>query len=263
MANQAEYIYDGTFEGFLCCIYESLLHQEIPQHIYVEEGIPLLGETSTWITTDWERAQKVYVSFSRKIGIQAQDMIRDAFLTHMIDKELILYRYILMGYRLGRQVLSQEEWDEPGILSPNPSQRKLILRVMKAAESYRAEVKNTQGQIRFRSYKDVMISCITPRNLILPGLTTFFEKRFGKENFLVYDKTHKMAAVHREEGSMVTSMQSVNLPVLYDEKNVYENLWCSWYDKMHIEIPSNPHYALNEMRTPLWCEINGYSMGPS
>ena len=51
MQPDVEYIYDGTFEGFLCCIYASYVRREVPKYIYVEEGLPLLGETATWIPT--------------------------------------------------------------------------------------------------------------------------------------------------------------------------------------------------------------------
>ncbi|MBP5491977.1 MAG: TIGR03915 family putative DNA repair protein [Clostridiales bacterium] len=258
MKNDLEYIYDGTFEGFLCCIYQSLARKEIPKHIFVEEGLPLLGETATWIATDWDQAQKVYVSLSRQIGIEAQDIVKDAFLTHMVNREMILYQYILLGYRLGRTVLSDEDWPEvvPGqTMFPDVYQRRLILLVLSEVRKYRAEVKNIEGRMHFRSYSDVLISCITPINRVLPALANFFESRFRDSNFLVYDKTHQMAAVHREEGTMVTSMQHIRLPMLYDEANVYENLWKSWYDRMHIEVPENPRYAINAMRTPLWCEV--------
>ena len=110
MNDDLEYIYDGTFEGFLCCVYASFMRREVPGHIYVEEGVPLLGETATWIPTDWKAAQSVYVSLSRKIGMEAQDVVKEAFLTHIPNKEMILYRYICLGYRLGRLVLSEEDW---------------------------------------------------------------------------------------------------------------------------------------------------------
>ena len=101
-----------------------------------------------------------------------------------------------------------------------------------------------------------MISCITPRNLVLPGLADYFEKRFGDTNFLLYDKTNQMAAVHREEGTMVTRIRNMQLPVLYDEMNVYENLWKPCYENIHIETPMNQRYALNEMKQRLWCEVS-------
>ena len=77
MENDLEYIYDGTFEGFLCCIYASYVRREIPRCIYVEDGVPLLGETATWIPTEWEKAQSVYVSLSKKIGMEAQDIVKE------------------------------------------------------------------------------------------------------------------------------------------------------------------------------------------
>jgi hypothetical protein len=271
--NDLEYIYDGTFEGFLCCVYASLTRREIPRHIYVETGLPLLGETATWISTDWEQAQRVYVSLSKRIGIEAQDIVKEAFLTHMYDREMRLYRYIILGYKIGRLVISTEDWiddvkwaDNSSIkrspagrnvsYMPDMRQRELILQVLDAVQKYRAEVKNVEGSMRFRSYVDVMVSCITPHNRVLPSLAEYFEKRFRNSNFLVYDKTHQMAAVHRQEGTMVTHLKDIDLPVLYDEKNVYEKLWRSWYDQLHIELPNRSHYALNEMKSRLWCEIS-------
>lgn len=262
MSDELEYIYDGTFEGFLCCVYASFVRREVPRHIYVEDGVPLLGETATWIATDWDQAQRVYVSLSRKIGMEAQDVVKEVFLTNMPNKEMILFHYICLGYRLGRMVITQEEWQaetRTSKMQPNANERRLIQVVLDAMQIYRAEVRNVSGSMRFRSYTDVMISCIAPKNRIMPALADFFERRFARNNFLLYDKTHQMAAIHRQEGTMVTRMKCTNLPVLYDENNVYEYLWKSWYDRIQIELPMNPKYAMNEMKGRLWCDVTGNS----
>ncbi len=258
MENELEYIYDGTFEGFLCCVYASYVRREVPKYIYVEEGLPLLGETATWIPTEWEKAQSVYISLSKKIGMEAQDIVKEVFLTHLPNKEMILFRYIRMGYWMGRRILFEAGTEENAAYGSGPMPKgadDLISQVLMASRSYRAEVKNIEGGLHFRSFSDVLISCISPRNLVLPGLADFFEKRLTNSNFLLYDKTHQMAAVHREEGTMVTRMKNIQLPVLYDEKNVYDNLWKPRYENIHIEVPMNQRYALNEMRKRLWCEV--------
>ena len=54
---------------------------------------------------------------------------------------------------------------------------------------------------------------------------------------------------------IVHGLKNINLPVLYDEMNVYENLWKPRYENIHIETPMNQRYALNEMRKRLWCEV--------
>ncbi len=259
MQPDVEYIYDGTFEGFLCCIYASYVRREVPKYIYVEEGLPLLGETATWIPTEWEKAQSVYISLSKKIGMEAQDIVKEVFLTRLPDKEMTLFRYIRLGYWMGRRILFEggtEESESYGKLPMPDREEDLVRQVLMASRSYRAEVKNIEGSLRFRSFPDVMISCITPRNLVLPGLADYFEKRFGDTNFLLYDKTNQMAAVHREEGTMVTRIRNMQLPVLYDEMNVYENLWKPCYENIHIETPMNQRYALNEMKQRLWCEVS-------
>ena len=62
------YLYDGSFEGFLCCVFESFAQHEIPFAVWTPQR-----ETSTLypvkdIPTDHIRAQRVFASFGRKLG---------------------------------------------------------------------------------------------------------------------------------------------------------------------------------------------------
>ena len=62
------YLYDGSFEGFLCCVFESFLQHEIPFAIWTPER-----ETATLypireIATDHARAQRVFASFGKNWG---------------------------------------------------------------------------------------------------------------------------------------------------------------------------------------------------
>ena len=62
------YLYDGSFEGFLCCVFESFAQHEIPFAVWTPER-----ETATLypfkdIATDHEKARRVFASFGRKLG---------------------------------------------------------------------------------------------------------------------------------------------------------------------------------------------------
>ena len=66
------YLYDGSFEGFLCCVFESFLQHEIPFAIWTPER-----ETATLypireIATDHARAQRVFASFGKKLGAETE-----------------------------------------------------------------------------------------------------------------------------------------------------------------------------------------------
>ena len=64
------YLYDGSFEGFLCCVFESFAQHEISFAVWTPQR-----ETSTLypvkdIPTDHARAQRVFASFGRKLGAE-------------------------------------------------------------------------------------------------------------------------------------------------------------------------------------------------
>ena len=66
------YLYDGSFEGFLCCVFESFAQHEIPFAVWTPQR-----ETATLypvrdIETDSARAQRVFSALGRKLGRETE-----------------------------------------------------------------------------------------------------------------------------------------------------------------------------------------------
>ena len=75
------YLYDGSFEGFLCCVFESFAQHEIPFAVWTPQR-----ETTTLypvkdIPTDHVRAQRVFASFGRKLGAETEYLVSRDFLS--------------------------------------------------------------------------------------------------------------------------------------------------------------------------------------
>ena len=84
------YLYDSSFEGFLCCVFESFAQHEIPFAVWTPQQ-----ETSTLypvkdIPTDHAKAQRVFASFGRKLGPETEYLVSRDFLSGREDKELLL-----------------------------------------------------------------------------------------------------------------------------------------------------------------------------
>ena len=95
------YLYDGSFEGFLCCVFESFAQHEIPFAVWTPQR-----ETSTLypvkdIPTDHVRAQRVFASFGRKLGPETEYLVSRDFLSGREDKELLLIRFLHLAFALG------------------------------------------------------------------------------------------------------------------------------------------------------------------
>ena len=239
------YVYDGTLEGFLCCVYESYVRREIPCGIRTEKGQPLLFEENHWIHTDLDHAQKIYESMDRKIAGEAQDFIKNAFLTCIENREMLMLRFIRRGYQYGRAVFDQLTDDT-------------VCAITKAVRNLQREAHSFMGFVRFTVYDGVMVSCISPKNRVLPLLSDHFSNRYPDETFLIYDRTHRMAVVHKPEGTLLTAMSNLTLPPIDDAEKAYHALWKCFQHTIAIEERKNPKCQMNHMPKRFWAEMTEF-----
>ena len=54
------YYYDGSFEGFLCCVFDSYANKEVLTAIYRDEDLVPTLIASRTILTDRDHANRVY-----------------------------------------------------------------------------------------------------------------------------------------------------------------------------------------------------------
>lgn len=175
------YEYDGSFEGFLCCVYEAFYRREAPA-IFSEEGQALLYPTRR-VQTDG-RARKVLGSIREKIGRELADFLPLCLFTCLPQKEEHMLRLIRLGYQVG-----------PGILEMMAHPYVNILR--KAVFHLKHEAHLLTGFVRFCEAEGALYAVIHPKNHVLALMEPHFCSRFSKERFLIFDETHRQALVHQ------------------------------------------------------------------
>ena len=102
------YLYDGSFEGFLCCVYESFAQHELPFAVWTPQR-----ETATLypvkdIATDPAVARRVFASFGKKLGAETEYLVSRDFLSGQEDKELLLLRFLHLAFALGPGTVKRE-----------------------------------------------------------------------------------------------------------------------------------------------------------
>ena len=75
------YLYDGSFEGLLCCVHESVYTHELPVDIQPEEAAQPTLFRQKYIAADEEKAARVYDSIPRKISPDAAALVQCVFLS--------------------------------------------------------------------------------------------------------------------------------------------------------------------------------------
>ena len=73
---QFQYTYDGSFAGFLCCVYESYVRRELPVCFAMAEDPRLTLWPDRAVETCREHAERVYRSLARRICLEAQRWVQ-------------------------------------------------------------------------------------------------------------------------------------------------------------------------------------------
>ena len=142
---QVSYTYDGSFSGFLTCVYESYRHKEAPAAFSTPEDPQISLYPERPVKSDPAKARQVYLSLARKISPSARELVTLGFLTCAEERELLLWNYIWYGYARGRA--AGYDLSDPRVAA-----------LEKAVRHLRNEVHLFKGFLRFSDLDGVLAS---------------------------------------------------------------------------------------------------------
>lgn len=236
---QFSYSYDGTFSGFLTCVFESYVNKELP----VAFTTPDDPRVSLWperaVETNEEHAGRVYRSLSQRISLDAQSWVYRGFLTCMPEKERKLYDFIRLGYHVG-----------PAVVRDLADER--VCCVMRALQHLKGEVHLLRGFIRFSEQDGLLVAEIEPKNRVLPLLRPHFCGRYSGERFVIYDRTHREALFYQPGSWAIVPLEEFHLSLPDQTELDFRRLWRRFYDTIAIEGRYNPKLRMTHMPKRYW-----------
>lgn len=233
------YVYDGTYEGLLTCVFESFARKEIPRDVQTDGQTQLSLSPLYRISTDDIKARRVASSLPGKLGLQVTEFFQLAFLTCLTGKEIFMLRFIHMAFRYGPSVLDMLADDTVHILT-------------KAIHHMTEESHLLKGFIRFSDYHSFLVTVIHPKNFVLPLLQPHFCDRFSRESFLIFDENHNAALFHRPGQSKIIPLTELMLQAPDEEEQKYRTLWQAYYETIAIKARYNPKCRMSHMPKRYW-----------
>ncbi|QNL45661.1 TIGR03915 family putative DNA repair protein [Oscillibacter hominis] len=232
------YLYDGSFEGFLCCVFESYTRKEVLTAICSDEDFaPVLFATRT-VETDRAHALRVYRSLI-KISPQAGNLVRRGFLTCLPDREYRLYLLIRKLYRVGAPLLRRFS-DE------------VCYPIFTAVRHLEGEAQLLRGFVRFSEFSGVLGAEIEPKNRVLPILRGHFCGRYQNETFFIYDRTHHEVLLYADRRSEIRPLNDFQMAPPDEEEASFRTLWKRFYDTIAIKERFNPKCRMTQMPKRYW-----------
>lgn len=235
-----DYIYDGTFEGFLTCIYHHYATEKA-NGIYCRETYqPSFLAASKEVESSEASAERVYRGIVQKISHQDLQRVYKVFLSSAPQKEILLLRYLCLGFSMGRDI---------GRLHGNP----IVFDVQKIDRQVGYEVHRFQGLIRFSVLANgVLYSPIEPDHDILELLAPHFTQRFFYDPFIIHDKKRNKGMIAVEGQWYITDFAPELMPALHEDEEGYRKLWRDYFDAIAIKERTNKKCQKNFMPVRYW-----------
>jgi len=237
------YLYDGSFPGFLCCVFESYARKEIPAAVLGpgEGQLTIFGNRS--IVTDATRARRVAVGLSRQGG-EVKDWVYTGFLSSEPDKDLTLLRFARLSFEYGSAVTTM--MGDPDVA---------------AAFALARSVHNEAGKyvefIRFEQRGRMLGTVIHPRHAVLPLLRAHFCSRLPDEDFLIFDATHGTAMLRQGGKVQYLTMQHYE-PAKDEAEQDWQTLWKHFFKALTIEERRSEKRQMSHVPKHFWqdmCEM--------
>jgi probable DNA metabolism protein len=233
--------YDGSYAGLLTVLYRIFARREQPTDIACRPPTQedLFAEVFE-STTDPALAARLTRAIGQHLSPETLDNLRLAFLSEQPGREMVLYRYLELGWRVRRE-LDRHLTDDA------------VVCVHKLARRTSHEGHRLKGLLRFRETTDgLMYAPVRPDTNVLAILARHFAIRLRDRSWLIHDVRRDQGALFDGRKWIIGALTMESSPILSADEEQWQQLWCTFFD--HIAIPerSNPRLQQSFMPMKYW-----------
>ena len=187
------------------------------------------------VHTDLEKADRVYQAIRRKISYMDLRRIYKCFLSTVPDKEMILLRYIVLGFHIGSGISKLH--GNPDVFAAQEIEKKINVEAERMRQFVRFSV--MQG--------DILYARIEPDHDVLELIGDHFSDRFRNDPFLIHDVRRGKAMAGYQGKWYITGFAENDVPEESEEEKEYQTLWQKYFDHIAIKERKNSNCQRNFM----------------
>lgn len=230
--------FDNTFEGLLTLVFDCYQRKQFPDEILTGEGSQhvLFGSTIT-ISTDNQKAERVWKGIIAKSSAENADRIYRVFLSGLPDTPMLLVKYI-------RLIVDSAKNEETNFSLP------VVIEVNKLHQKVCKEAHRINMFVRFqKTAEDSYYASFAPLYDVLPLCIPHFKDRFADQTWIIYDLKrnygflYDLKTVTRivfDELKVNPQNGQLHTALLADDEKLFQQLWKQYYKSICIWERKNP-----------------------
>ncbi len=251
------FIYDGSYEGLLSCIFTIFKSRIVPTAITTEASYQFsLLDSAEHVATNEEWAARVLKGIDQRTHARASALVYTLFLSELPSCEMLVYEVIQAIISKGDESILEN--------FANP----YILKAAQIEKMMHREVHRMHAFVRFqKSREGLFYAAVDPDFNVLPLIGDHFERRYADQSWLIFD-ARRHYGLHYDQKKM--SFVSLDNPVfamsaqlfqedrqqsyvLQDEREKeYQLLWKNYFQAVNIGERNNVKLHLRHMPRRYW-----------
>ena len=241
--------YDGSFMGFLTCIFNAYEQKlEVVEIVPAGEDQKQLFSETEKIFTEEHKALRVLKGLKSKVSSNGLRRIKWAFLSEAQGIEIKLFEMIKYVFNSKSKV--DLDYSHP-----------VVLYIENIAKQVGREKHRMEAFVRFRLTKDdIYFAIIEPDFNVLPIITPHFKSRYADQKWLIYDIKRKIGVYY---DLTKTEYVSIDLPEdigfsggnseYFEAGEIYfQKLWKEYFDSTNIKSRVNMRLHVQHVPKRYW-----------
>ena len=223
------FLYDKTFPNLLSLIKYLIDNKIKPDNICKEDytNISLFDEPINL------KIKNKYVSLNKEV----LNIVYKVFLSNDLNKELIIYYFILNSYKYKDILLRRN--------------LKCVVKALDISKYVSRETHRFKGFTRFKDYGTFLYADINPTNNVLPLLMNHFSKRLQNEYFIIKDVNRNLLGIYDKNKYYLVDGNNYKVNISKENDNITD-LWKVFFSSIAIKERTNLRNQMNLMPKKYW-----------
>ncbi len=238
-------VYDGSFDGFLSCVFTVFEEKLDNVSIQKEESAQdYLFGIRTQVVTDKVKANRVWKGLRKRLSVKGRHHLYYSFLSELVGVENTMLQYIRHAF-------------ESSVPIETDYAHSAVSKLSKITKSVGREKHRMEAFVRFRLTKDdYYFATIAPDFNVLPLILKHFKARYKDQKWIIYDVKRKYGISYDLKTSNFVQLEwKANFnhletsPNMFKEEELeYQILWKDYFK--HTNIASRKNMKLHVQHVP-------------
>ncbi len=248
MNPQVILVYDGSFDGFLTCIF-TIYEQKIINPIIKKESETnnQLFTISETIITDEAKSKRVWKGLKAKISSFQQQLFFKTFLSEIKGVENTLLSFVI-------NIFSRQDSKHIDYSNKN------ILKISQVAKMVGREKHRMEAFVRFKQTKDeIYVATVEPDFNVLPLIISHFKDRYADQKWLIYDIKRSYGIYYNLLKVDIVTLDffsklntSIKKDNYADQELDFQHLWRTYFENVNIKSRKNSKLHMQHLPRRYW-----------